>query len=77
MHETLYRFIHAHYTEVLAIFPVVLLLIGLSIATRIDQYILRWKRRIMLIISALVFSLIAQNFLDYLLTYGTPMITLR
>lgn len=37
MHETLYRFIHAHYTEILAIFPVVLLLIGLSIATGIDQ----------------------------------------
>ena len=38
MHETLYRFIHAHYTEILAIFPAVLLLIGLSIATGIDQY---------------------------------------
>ena len=77
MHEALYRFIHAHYTEILAIFPVILLLIGLSIATGIDQYILRWKRRIMLIICVLVFSLIAQNFLDNLLTYGTPMITLR
>lgn len=49
MHEALYRFIHAHYTEILAVFPVILLLIGLSIATGIDQYILRWKRRIMLI----------------------------
>ena len=77
MHEALYRFIHVHYMEILAAFPVVLLLIGLSIAIRIDQYILRQKRRIMLIICVLVFSLIAQNFLDNLLTYGTPMITLR
>ena len=41
MHEALYRFIHAHYTEILAIFPVILLLIGLSIATGIDQYTMR------------------------------------
>ncbi|MBQ8137729.1 MAG: hypothetical protein IJ174_09910 [Clostridia bacterium] len=31
----------------------------------------------MLIICALVFSLIAQNFLDNWLTFGTTMITLR
>ncbi|MCR4885643.1 MAG: hypothetical protein K5919_01860, partial [Clostridiales bacterium] len=77
MHEALYQFIHAHYTEILAVFPTALLLIGLVIAVGIDQYILRQKKRIMLIICALVFSLIVQNYLDNLLTYGTPMITLR
>lgn len=66
-----------HYTEILAVFPMTLLLIGLLIAVGIDQYILKRKKRIMLIICALVFSLIAQNFLDNWLTYGRPMITLR
>ena len=77
MHEALYQFIHAHYTEILAVFPMALLLIGLFIAVGIDQYIHRQKKRIMLIICALVFSLIAQNFLDNWLTYGAPMILLR
>ena len=77
MHEAIYQFIHAHYTEILAVFPMVLLLIGLFIAVGIDQYIQKQKKRIMLIICALVFSLIAQNFLDNRLTYGTPMILLR
>ena len=77
MHEAIYQFIHAHYTEILAVFPMVLLLIGLFIAVGIDQYIQKQKKRIMLIICALVFSLIAQNFLDNWLTYGTPMILLR
>ena len=77
MHEALYQFIHAHYTEILAVFPMALLLIGLFIAVGIDQYILKQKKRIMLIICALVFSLVAQNFLDNLLTYGPPMIALR
>lgn len=77
MHEAIYQFIHAHYTEILAVFPMVLLLIGLWIAVGIDQYILKQKKRIMLIICALVFSLIAQNFLDNWLTFGTPRIMLR
>ena len=77
MHEAIYQFIHAHYTEILAAFPMVLLLAGLSIATGIDQYIQKQKKRIMLIICALVFSLIAQNLLDNSLAYGTPMISLR
>ena len=68
MHEAIYQFIHAHYAEILAVFPTVLLLIGLFIAVGIDQYILKQKKRIMLIICSLVFSLIAQNFLDNWLT---------
>ena len=37
MHEAIYQFIHAHYAEILAVFPTVLLLIGLFIAVGIDQ----------------------------------------
>ncbi|MBR6184679.1 MAG: histidine kinase [Clostridia bacterium] len=54
-----------------------LLLIGMWIAVWIDQYIQNQKKRIMLTICGLVFSLIVQNFLDNLLTYGTPAILLR
>ena len=77
MHEAIYQFIHAHYTEILAVFPTALLLAGLFIAVGIDQYIQKQKKRIMLISCALVFSLIAQNFLDNRLAYGAPMILLR
>ncbi len=77
MHEAIYQLIQAHYTEILAVFPMVLLLAGLFIAVGIDQYIQKQKRWILLIICALVFSLIAQNFLDNRLAYGTPMILLR
>ena len=77
MHEAIYQFIHAHYTEILAVFPMVLLLTGLLIAVGIDQYIQQQKKRIMLFVCALVFSLIAQNFLDNWLAYGTRMILLR
>ena len=77
MKEVLYQFIHTHYTEVLAVEPMVLLLIGLFIAVEIDSYIQNEKKRIMLVICALVFSLIAQNYLDNLLTFGKPRIVLR
>ena len=75
--EVLYQFIHTHYTEFLAVEPMVLLLIGLFIAVGIDSYIQNEKKRIMLVICALVFSLIAQNYADNLLTYGKPRIMLR
>lgn len=77
IHEALYQFIHAYYTEILAVLPVMLLLIGMWIAVGIDQYIQNQKKRIMLTICGLVFSLIVQNFLDNLLTYGTSAILLR
>ena len=75
--EALYRFIHGHYAEILAVGPTTLLLIGLLIAVGIDSYIQKRHKRVMVIICALVFSLIAQNFLDHLLTVGKPMIVLR
>jgi len=77
MHEALYRFIHAHYTVILAVLPILFLLIGLFIAVWIDAYTQKRQKRIMLVICALVFSLIAQNLMDHLLTVGKPMIMLR
>ena len=77
MREALYRFIHAYNTEILAVLPVTLLLTGLLIAAGIDPYIRKRQRRTMLIICALVFSLIAQNYLDYLLTAGKPRVLIR
>lgn len=77
MHEALYRFIHACYTEILAVLPVTLLLIGLLIAVGSDAYLQKRHKRTMLLICTLVFSLIAQNLMDHLLTIGEPMIMLR
>ena len=45
--------------------PVALQLIGLCFALLVDPYIVRKHRRIMLMIVALVFSLILQNYLDF------------
>ena len=77
MQEALYQYIHGHYMEILAVLPVTLLLVGLLIAVGIDDYIQKRQKRIMLIICALVFSLIAQNYMDNLLTVGKPRIMLR
>ena len=77
MHEALYRFIHARYTEILAVLPATLLLIGLFIAVGSDAYLQKRHKRTMLVICTLVFSLIAQNLIDHLLTIGEPMIMLR
>jgi len=48
----------AHYTVVLAVWPMALLLVGLLIAVGIDSYIRKHQKRIMLIICAPVFRLL-------------------
>ena len=60
MRAALYQFIQAHYTFVLSILPTTLLLISVGI----DSYIQKRQKRIMLIICALVFNLIVQDYLD-------------
>ncbi len=45
--------------------PIVLQIIGLTLAVIIDPYIKKQDRKIMMIIIGLVFSLVVQNFLDY------------
>ena len=71
------EFISAHYTEILAIMPTVLLLAGLRINVRIDTYTQPQRKRMMQILILFVFSLIVQNYLDYLLVVGRPMVFLR
>lgn len=53
------------YSTLVAVAPLLLLLIGLSITVIIDPYIGREHRRVMLIIAALLVTLVAQNVLDF------------
>ena len=57
--------------------PLLLQLLGLIFAVLVDSYISRKYKRIMLIIAFLVISLVAQNYLENLLTAGEPMRFLR
>jgi len=66
-----------HYIEIISLFPAVIMMIGMLISVSIDPYIQKQNRRLMYIIGAVVISLIAQNYLDSLLTEGPPMILLR
>ena len=77
MKEAVFQFLHIHYTEVLSAGPMLLLLVGLLIALGIDDYIQKQQKKTMLIVCALVFSLIGQNYLDHLLTVGKPDVVLR
>lgn len=69
--------INSHYTEILAALPTILLLAGLWINVRIDTYTQPRRKRMMQILIVVVFSLILQNYLDYLLVVGRPMVFLR
>ena len=57
--------------------PVLFLLAGLFFSIWFDRYLQTGHKRRMLIICTLVFSLIVQNYLDYLLSAGKPMIMMR
>jgi hypothetical protein len=77
MGDAVSRFVQERYTELLAILPTILLLAGLFFIIGIDPYIHRKQRGIMLILGILVFSLVLQNYVEYLLTIGRPRIMLR
>ena len=53
-------------TEYIVLAPVMLQMVGLFLAVLIDPYIKKRDRRIMLAITGLVFSLVVQNYADYL-----------
>ena len=59
------------------LFPLLLLLLGLTFIVVIDPYIRREHRRTMLIIAALCLTLIAQNYWEYALAIGRPRPMLR
>ena len=61
-------FVQTHYTEILAVMPAVILLAGLLFTVAIDSYIQKRQRWMMLGLIILVFTLIAQNYAEYVLT---------
>lgn len=74
---SIYTFVQSHYVELLCVAPSVLLLCGVTAAIGIDPYLQKRQKRTMLTICLLVYSLIAQNYLDNVLSTGTPAIGLR
>lgn len=75
--ESVARFMQANYMDILAVLPVVVMLAGLLFTICIDPYIDKQRNSAMLILIALVFSLILQDYGEYLLMEGRPMIVLR
>ena len=65
------------YVEMLGIGPTLALLTALAFTVVIDPYIRRQDRRTMLLISALVLSLVAQNYLEYRIAMSTPKVVAR
>ena len=53
-------------SEYMVLAPIMLQIVGLFLAVLIDPYIKKRDRRIMLAITCLVFSLVVQNYADYL-----------
>ena len=75
--ELLDRFINTHYTDLMIVLPAVLMLAGLLFTVAADSYITRRRKRTMALICVLVLSLIAQNYLENLLSSGEPRVMLR
>lgn len=75
--EEVYQFVQQHFIELVSALPVMFLLAGLFFSIRFDRYLQASHKHLMLIICTLVFSLIVQNYLDYLLSAGKPMIMMR
>lgn len=61
----------------MCLLPAVFMLAGLTWAVIMDSYIQKNRKRTMLILCALVFSLIAQNYAENLLSLGEPRVMLR
>ena len=76
MEQALIDFIQQNYTVLLALFPTVILLAGLSFNAGIDPYLRKDHKRTMLALCILVFTLIAQNYGEYLLE-DFPNVPLR
>lgn len=58
-------FLHAHYTDTLALIPVVTLLVLLAFIVHVDRYITPDNKKRMQVIIIVVFSLVAQNYIEY------------
>ena len=55
--------------------PLMLQIVGLTLAVIIDPYIKNQDRKIMLIITGLVFSLVIQNYVDYISDISSIFLT--
>ena len=75
--DLLTDFIQDHYIEILGIFTVLILLAGTFFNCAIDPYLSRIHRQTIFVLSTLVFTLIVQNYLEYLLTTGVEDVVLR
>ena len=75
--DALTDFVQTWYLELMCLLPAALMLAGLTWAVTMDSYIQNNRKRTMLILCALVFSLIAQNYAENLLYMGEPRVVLR
>ena len=75
--DALTDFVQTWYVELMCLLPAALMLAGLTGAVIMDSYIQKNRKRTMLILCALVFTLIAQNWADNLLYLGEPRVALR
>ena len=75
--DALSDFIQTWYLELMCLLPAVFMLAGLTWVVIMDSYIQKNRKRTMLILCALVFSLIAQNYAENLLALGEPRVMLR
>lgn len=65
MKEAIHHFIRGHYTEVLAVLPMLLLLVGLLIAVGIDAYLQKRQKQIMLIMKVILRIAAGKEAFDY------------
>ena len=75
--NALTELIRTRYLELVCLLPVIVLLGGLTWAVFLDPYLQKRRKQTMLILCALVFTLIAQNWADNLLSLGKTRIVLR
>ena len=75
--DALSDFIQTWYLELMCLLPAALMLAGLTWVVIMDSYIQKNRKRTMLILCALVFSLIAQNYAENLLALGEPRVMQR
>lgn len=68
--STMYDTIKGNYVESLALIPACTLLGLLAIIVGLDAYIRPESKKTMRVIIAVVFSLVAQNYMEYLLADG-------
>ena len=75
--NALAELVWSRYLDLVCLLPVTALLGGLTWAVFMDLYIQKRRKQTTLILCALVFSLIAQNYADNLLSLGKTRIMLR